>query len=193
VDSNDITLYFCIYQRQSTLDCRYLNLLCDNLKKRKFLQLFSDTILGICYVFLVIHIIPLLHWYKSGDHFSRQNSSHMLDWTDEDLFLKETNQNSIMSLLPTTSFLINTSAKWYACCQLVIGARAADFAYDGKNLASLCQKVPIYILIWLCRNPVYFTIPPSLITQTPPNLACSLHLRNFRPLGLKILIKLTFR
>jgi hypothetical protein len=53
--------------------------------------------------------------------------------------------------------------------------------------------VKIYILIWLCRNPVYFTIPPSLMTQTTPILACSLHLRNFRPLGLKILIKLTFR
>jgi hypothetical protein len=30
------------------IDCRYLTLLCD---------FFSDTILGICYVFPVIHII----------------------------------------------------------------------------------------------------------------------------------------
>jgi hypothetical protein len=47
-------------QRQSTLDCRYLTLLCDNLKKRMFLQnFFPNTILGICYVFPAIHIIPL--------------------------------------------------------------------------------------------------------------------------------------
>jgi hypothetical protein len=46
-------------QIQSTLDCRYLSLLCDNLKTRKCLQnFFPDTILGICYVFPVIQIIP---------------------------------------------------------------------------------------------------------------------------------------
>jgi hypothetical protein len=36
-------------QRQLTLDCRYLTLLCDNLKKRLFLKKnLPDTILGIC-------------------------------------------------------------------------------------------------------------------------------------------------
>jgi hypothetical protein len=51
----DKTLYY--------LDCRYLNLLCDNLKKRKFLQnFFPDTILGICYVFpVILHIIQLFY------------------------------------------------------------------------------------------------------------------------------------
>jgi hypothetical protein len=41
----------------------------------------------------------------------------------------------------------------------------------------------IYILIWLCRNPVYFTPPPSLLDQTPPNLVCRLDLRFLMPLG----------
>jgi hypothetical protein len=49
-------------QRQETLDLPYLTLLCDNLKNRMFLQnFFPDSILGICYVFPVIHIIPLFH------------------------------------------------------------------------------------------------------------------------------------
>jgi hypothetical protein len=41
----------------------------------------------------------------------------------------------------------------------------------------------IYILIWLCRNPVYFTPPPSLLEQTPPNLVCRLDLKFLMPLG----------
>jgi hypothetical protein len=43
--------------RQSTIDCQYLILLCDNLKMRMFLHqnFFPDTILGICNVFPVIH------------------------------------------------------------------------------------------------------------------------------------------
>jgi hypothetical protein len=43
----------------------YLTLLCDNLKKSMFLQnFFPGTILGICYVFPVIHIISL--FYSQG-------------------------------------------------------------------------------------------------------------------------------
>jgi hypothetical protein len=49
-------------QRQETLDLPYLTLLCDNLKNRMFLQnFFPNTILGICYVFPIIHIIPLFY------------------------------------------------------------------------------------------------------------------------------------
>jgi hypothetical protein len=43
---------------KKTLDLQYLTLLYDNLKN---LQNFPDPILGICYVFTVIHIIPLFH------------------------------------------------------------------------------------------------------------------------------------
>jgi hypothetical protein len=39
-DIEELTIDVSINQRQSTLDCRYLTLLCDNLKKRKFLQNF---------------------------------------------------------------------------------------------------------------------------------------------------------
>jgi hypothetical protein len=50
------------HQRQETLDLPYLTLLCDNLKNRMFLQnFFPHPILGIFYVFPVIHIIPLFH------------------------------------------------------------------------------------------------------------------------------------
>jgi hypothetical protein len=50
-------------QRQETLDLPYLTLLCDNLKNRmnSSKTFFPDPILGICYVFPVIHIIPLFH------------------------------------------------------------------------------------------------------------------------------------
>jgi hypothetical protein len=49
-------------QRQETLDLWYLTLLCDNLKNIMLLQnFFPDTILGICFVFPVTHIIPLFY------------------------------------------------------------------------------------------------------------------------------------
>jgi hypothetical protein len=35
----------------------------------------------------------------------------------------------------------------------------------------------------LKRNPVYFTPPPSLLVQTPPNLACTLYFRYLSVLG----------
>jgi hypothetical protein len=48
-----------IYQRQSTLDCRYLSLLCDNLKKRMFLQNFFSW-----------HYFGNLSCYSSYPHHS---------------------------------------------------------------------------------------------------------------------------
>jgi hypothetical protein len=47
-------------QRQSTLDCRYLTLLCDNMKKRMFLQnFFSWHYLGNLLCSTMFHYVPL--------------------------------------------------------------------------------------------------------------------------------------